>query len=297
MTADIVFWQSIQSSTNPAVFEEFLKQFPSSPFAGLARLKLKELKGTEVAVVVPPKAAFEVDELDGAFVVIRTANIRREPSAKSQRVGRLAADDPVNVTGKVKERDWYRVEYQGKTGFVFAPLLAALAPLSPTPAMEPPPTTARRAIFVDAASGRVLFEKAADETFEPGSIAQLMTLYLLFERLRDGTISLEETFPVSETAWRMGGARRGGSTMFLEPGSWVGVEDLLRGIVVSSGTDASIAVAEALSGSEAAFVREMEQRAKSLGLSKSRFKNSSGWPAPGQKTSARDAARLARRLI
>ena len=292
-----MFWQSIQSSANPALFEEFLKQFPSSPFADLARLKVKELKGAEVAVVVPPKASIEVDELDGAFVAIRSANIRSEPSAKSEWVGRVAADDRVNVTGKVKERDWYRVEHQGKTGFVFAPLLTALTPLSPTPGMEPLPTTARRAIFLDAASGRVLFEKAADETFEPGSIAQLMTLYLLFERLHDGKLSLEETFPVSETAWRKGGAKSGGSTMFLKPGSWVGVEDLLRGIVISSGADASIVVAETLLGSEAAFVREMENRAKSLGLSKSRFKNASGWPAPGQEMSARDAARLARRLF
>ncbi|MCH7486432.1 MAG: D-alanyl-D-alanine carboxypeptidase, partial [Proteobacteria bacterium] len=153
------------------------------------------------------------------------------------------------------------------------------------------------AILMDAATGEVLFEKNADQLMAPASMSKMMTTYLIFERLRDGQLSLDDTFSVSETAWRKGGAKSGSSTMFLEPGTRVRVEDLIRGIIVQSGNDASIVIAEELAGSEEAFALEMNRRARELGLRDSTFKNATGWPDPGHVTTARDLAILAIRTI
>jgi len=124
------------------------------------------------------------------------------------------------------------------------------------------------------------------------------------ERLQDkikevgvASLSLDDTFPVSEDAWLRGGAKSGGSTMFLEPGKRVRVEDLLRGIIVQSGNDACIVAAEALASSEQAFAEEMTILGRELGLKNTVFKNSTGWPDPGHLTTARDLAILAQRTI
>ncbi len=158
-------------------------------------------------------------------------------------------------------------------------------------------TMAREAIIMDAATGTVLFEKNADKPMAPASMSKLMTVYMLFERLKDGSLSLDDTFSVSENAWRRGGAKSGSSTMFLEPGSRVRVEDLISGIIIQSGNDACIVVAEGLAGSEEAFAKEMTVRAREIGLTQSTFKNATGWPDPGQRMSPRDLAILSKRLI
>ena len=116
-------------------------------------------------------------------------------------------------------------------------------------------------------------------------MSKLMTAFMVFERLEDGRISLDDTFPVSEKAWR-----KGGSKMFVEVGSRVRVEDLLRGIIIQSGNDACIVVAEALAGSEEEFARQMTERAHELGLTHTNLKNASGWPDPEHVMSVRDLA-------
>ena len=175
-------------------------------------------------------------------------------------------------------------------------VLAALvvAPGRPAVALE---TIAREAILVDATTDAVLLEKNADAPMAPASMSKMMTVYMAFERLRDGRLSLDEAFSVSETAWRKGGAKSGSSTMFLEPGTRVKVEALLRGIVVQSGNDASIVIAEGLSGSEMAFADEMTLRGRALGLRDTTFTNATGWPDPDHLTTARDLAILAKRTI
>ncbi len=156
---------------------------------------------------------------------------------------------------------------------------------------------ARQAILMDITTGAVLFEKNADDLTAPASMSKLMTAYMVFERLRDGRLSLDDTFLVSETAWRKGGAKSGSSTMFLDPGKRVRVEDLLRGIIVQSGNDACIVIAEGLAGSEQAFAEEMTRRGRQLGLTNSVFKNATGWPDPGHQMTVRDLAILAKRTI
>ena len=173
-------------------------------------------------------------------------------------------------------------------------ITAWTASAPPAAAIE---VVARQAILMDMATGKVLFEKNADEPTSPASMSKMMTAYMVFERLRDGRLSLDDTFLVSETAWRKGGAKSGSSTMFLDPGKRVRVEDLLRGIIVQSGNDASIVIAEGLAGSEQAFAEEMTQRGRQLGLTNSVFKNATGWPDPGHEMSVRDLALLAKRTI
>lgn len=154
-------------------------------------------------------------------------------------------------------------------------------------------TVAREAFLMDATTGAVLFEKNADQPMPPASMSKLMTVHMLFERLKEGSLSLDDTFSVSERAWREGGAKSGGSTMFLSPGERVRVEDLIRGIVVQSGNDASIVVAEGLASSEEAFAQEMTTRAHKMGLTHSTFRNATGLPDPDHRTTARDLALLA----
>jgi D-alanyl-D-alanine carboxypeptidase (penicillin-binding protein 5/6) len=128
-------------------------------------------------------------------------------------------------------------------------------------------------------------------------MSKLMTVYMVFTRLKEGSLSLEDTFNVSENAWRKGGAKSGSSTMFLDPNKRVTIEQLLRGIIVQSGNDASIAIAEGLSGSEPAFADDMTETAKKIGLTDSNFVNSTGWPHPDQYMTAKDLAYLALRTI
>ncbi len=152
--------------------------------------------------------------------------------------------------------------------------------------------SAREAILVDEASSTVLYEKNSDDRTYPSSMTKLMTAYLLFEKLADGTLALDDTLPVSEKAWR-----KGGSKMFVEVGSRVKVEDLIRGIVVQSGNDASIVVAEGLAGSEAAFADLMTRKAREFGMVNTTFLNSSGWPEDDHVTTVEDLSILARRTI
>ncbi|MBL4615557.1 MAG: D-alanyl-D-alanine carboxypeptidase [Magnetovibrio sp.] len=172
--------------------------------------------------------------------------------------------------------------------------MGALGFIQPASALETP---ASHVYLVDTTTNTVLMNKKGDQLMAPASMSKLMTLYMVFERLQDGRLSLDDKFYVSENAWRKGGAKTGGSTMFLEPSTRVRVEDLIRGIIVQSGNDACIVVAEALSGSEEAFAAEMTEKARELGMMESIFKNSTGWPDPEHRMSARDLAKLAQLTI
>ncbi len=168
---------------------------------------------------------------------------------------------------------------------------ALLLAFGPANAFE---TQARAAVVIDVATGTVLLDKNADEPLPPASMSKLMTLYVTFEAIRDGRLTLADKLPVSEHAMSFGG-----STMFLDTTDRVSVEDLLRGIIVLSGNDACVVLAEALSpdGTEAGFARFMTQRAQQMGMTNSVFQNSSGWPAAGHVMSARDLALLGRKII
>jgi D-alanyl-D-alanine carboxypeptidase (penicillin-binding protein 5/6) len=173
-------------------------------------------------------------------------------------------------------------------GLLVAGALLAL-PLGSSAAFE---TTAKYAYLMDIQTGAVLFEKSAAEPMAPASMTKMMTIYLLFERLKDGRLTLDSTLPVSEAAWRMAGSKT-----FVHVGDRVRVEDLIRGIIVQSGNDACATVAEGISGTEAAFGEEMTKRAREIGMTGSTFKNSTGWPDPEHTTTARDLAVLAKRTI
>ena len=153
-------------------------------------------------------------------------------------------------------------------------------------------SVAKYAYITDYNSGRVLMNKAGNEAMKPASMAKIMTTYLAFERIADGTLSLDDTFVVSEKAWKKGGSR-----MFLDPGSTVSVRDLLKGIIVQSGNDAAIVMAEGLSGSEDAFADEMNDKARELGMYNTVFRNATGWPDPDLTTTAHDLNLLATALI
>lgn len=155
-------------------------------------------------------------------------------------------------------------------------------------------TRAKAAFVMDQTTGTVLLTKNADDALPPASMSKLMTLYMAFEAVRDGRLSMEEKLPVSQHAMSYGG-----STMFLDTTDRVKVVDLLRGIIVLSGNDACAVIAETLSpdGTEEGFARQMTLRARQLGMTNSTFANSNGWPAPGHRMSMRDLARLANLLI
>ena len=173
------------------------------------------------------------------------------------------------------------------------PLIAALLLASPALAQEFQ-TQAGSAIVVDHNTGQVLLSKNADVPLPPASMSKLMTLNMAFEALEDGRLTLETELPVSQHS-----ASYGGSTMFLDPRDRVTVEDLIRGVIVLSGNDATSVLAEALSpdGTETGFAQMMTDRARELGMENSVFRNSNGWPAPGHVMSMKDLATLAERLI
>lgn len=158
-------------------------------------------------------------------------------------------------------------------------------------------TAARNAILMDYDTGEYLFEKNIAESVPPASMSKLMTVYVLMSKIKDGSIKLDDTFSVSENAWRKGGAATGGSTMFLSIGDNVSVENLIKGIVIQSGNDACIVVAENLAGSEEDFVILMNKTAKKLGLKNSHFENATGLPHPDHRMSMEDLAILARHII
>jgi D-alanyl-D-alanine carboxypeptidase (penicillin-binding protein 5/6) len=158
--------------------------------------------------------------------------------------------------------------------------------------LGPLDTLARHALIVDFETGATLLEKDADVPMPPASMSKLMTAYVVFEKLREGRLRMETELPVSERAWRMGGSK-----MFVEVGQTVRVDDLLRGVIVQSGNDACIVLAEAISGSEEAFAELLTARARELGLTQTTLRNSTGWPDPQHRMSCRDLAILAARII
>ena len=158
-------------------------------------------------------------------------------------------------------------------------------------------TEASHAVILDHATGEVLFSKNGAEPMAPSSMSKLMTALMVFEAVERGELSMDDTLPVNEEAWRRGGAASGSSTMFLNVNSRASVSDLLRGIIVQSGNDACIVVAEALGGTESNFADIMTERAHELGLASANFVNSTGWPDEGHVISAEDLARLARYII
>lgn len=158
-------------------------------------------------------------------------------------------------------------------------------------------TQARNAILMDYDTGQYLYVKDHEKMVPPASMSKLMTVNMIFEKLKDGSLSLDDTFTVRERAWKLGGAASGGSTMFLKIGEKVRVEDILKGILIQSGNDACIVAAENLAGSEDDFAEMMNKRARELGLNNSSFANSTGLPHPDQKMSVEDLAKLARHII
>jgi D-alanyl-D-alanine carboxypeptidase (penicillin-binding protein 5/6) len=153
------------------------------------------------------------------------------------------------------------------------------------------------ALLLDSGSGAVLYEKAADELMVPASMAKLATALVAFQEIAAGKMTLETEISISENAWRKGGGVSGGSTMFAIVHSRVKLGDLLQGLIVQSGNDAAIALAEAVAGDEASFARVMTERVHALGLTKSQFRNASGMADPQQKVTARELALLADHII
>ncbi|MCC5870980.1 MAG: D-alanyl-D-alanine carboxypeptidase [Gammaproteobacteria bacterium] len=169
---------------------------------------------------------------------------------------------------------------------------ALSATAAPAMIPAPPQLQASGWILMDAATGRVLAEHNADEPLPPASLVKIMTDYILAVELDAGRISLDDEVLISEKAWR-----QGGSKMFVHVGDRVRVEDIARGIIIQSGNDASIAIAEFIAGSEEAFVQMMNAKAELLGMTNTQFRNATGWPDPDQYSSPRDQAILTRRLI
>jgi D-alanyl-D-alanine carboxypeptidase (penicillin-binding protein 5/6) len=158
-------------------------------------------------------------------------------------------------------------------------------------------TKAKNMILVDFETGEYLYQKDIVQPIPPASMSKLMTAYMIFDKLRDGSLSLDDTFKVSENAWRKGGAASGGSTMFLAIGDEVSVDQLLKGIIIQSGNDACIVAAENIAGDEDSFVEKMNEKAKELGMHNSNFANVTGLPHPDHRMSVEDLAILARKII
>ncbi|MEO1702121.1 MAG: D-alanyl-D-alanine carboxypeptidase family protein [Pseudomonadota bacterium] len=154
-------------------------------------------------------------------------------------------------------------------------------------------TKATNAILLDVTTRSVLFNKNADESVPPASLAKLMTMEVVFHALKTRQLSLDDEFLVSENAWRRGGAASGGSTMFAELNSTIRVEDLIRGVIVQSANDGCIILAEGMAGTEETFASLMNERARAIGLQKSVFYNSTGLPHPDQRVTMRDLVTLA----
>jgi len=171
-------------------------------------------------------------------------------------------------------------------------LLNAHVVLAAMPVPAPPEVAAKNYILVDFASGKVLAEKNADVQIEPASITKMMTAYVVYKELEEDRLSMEDMVEISEKAWRMGGSR-----MYLEVNTSVSVHDLLKGLIIQSGNDASVALAEHIAGTEDAFVQLMNQYAADIGMKNTNFVNSTGWPDKQHLTTARDIATLAAAII
>ncbi|MBS7811522.1 D-alanyl-D-alanine carboxypeptidase family protein [Roseococcus pinisoli] len=168
---------------------------------------------------------------------------------------------------------------------------APSAPPANSP-IGPVDTIARNVVLIDFETGATLLSKGGDERMPPASMSKLMTMYVVFEYIKAGRIRADQLMHVSDNAWRMGGSR-----MFLERASSVSVDDLSRGVIIQSGNDACVTLAEGISGSERAFVDVMQTMAGNIGLTSSTFRNATGWPDPEHRMTPRDLATLARRVI
>lgn len=175
--------------------------------------------------------------------------------------------------------------------FILAFLHFNLA-LAAMPIPAPPDVAAKNYYVIDFASGKVLAEKNPDEKIEPASITKMMTSYVVYKELEENRLSMDDMVDISEKAWRMGGSR-----MYLEVNTSVSVHDLMKGLIIQSGNDASVALAEHIAGTEDAFVQLMNQYAAELGMKNTNFVNSTGWPDKAHLMTARDIAVLAKALI
>ena len=173
-----------------------------------------------------------------------------------------------------------------------AALLAATALVAHAQAPQPPEVAAKAYLLMDVTAGQVLVAKEPDAPVEPASLTKLMTAYLVFDALKAKKISLTQTLPVSERAWKMPGSR-----MFIDPKMQVPVEDLIKGMIVQSGNDATMALAEGVGGTAERFVQLMNEQAKAMGLAGTQYKNPEGLTEAGHSTTARDLATLSTRLL
>lgn len=186
----------------------------------------------------------------------------------------------------------YLIKNISKVAFCLFALIGFNMALAAMPVPAPPEVAAKNYLLIDFASGKVLAEKNADVQIEPASITKLMTAYVVYKELEEDRLSMSDSVEISEKAWRMGGSR-----MYLEVNSKVTVHDLLKGLIIQSGNDASVALAEHIAGTESAFVQLMNQYAAELGMNKTNFMNSTGWPDKQHLTTARDIAILAKAII
>jgi D-alanyl-D-alanine carboxypeptidase (penicillin-binding protein 5/6) len=175
---------------------------------------------------------------------------------------------------------------------LLAPLLVLFSLAATAQVPQPPEIAARSYLLMDVSANQVLAAREPDSPVEPASLTKLMTGYLVFDALRAKKLTLQQTLPVSERAWKMPGSR-----MFIDPKMQVPVEDLIKGMIVQSGNDATMALAEAVGGTAEHFVELMNQQAKALGMKNTGFKNPEGLTAPGHTTTARDLGILATRLM
>lgn len=184
-----------------------------------------------------------------------------------------------------------------RVNLCIAAAILVFLPAAVRPASAEFQTAAEQAILIDQTTRTVLFAKNADQLMVPASMTKIMTAEVIAEEMRQGRLDWDDAFVVSENAWRTGGAPSGGSTMFAEIGSTIGLRDLLWGIIVHSGNDASIAAAEGIAGSEEAFARMMTRHSREIGLPRSEWRNATGYHDPEQVTTARELALLTLHLI
>ncbi len=192
----------------------------------------------------------------------------------------VSAPGPSPAVAQIKTAPPVKAQPRGKT------------PAAPLDIVGPIDTQARQALIIDAQTGAVLLDKGADQRIPPASMSKVMTAYLVFDMLKQGRAKFEDELPVSERAWRTGGSK-----MFVPLGGRIKIGDLVRGMVVQSGNDACVVLAEGLGGSEAAFLEKMNEKAKEIGLTNSHFSNVDGLPHPNHWMTARDLATLAVRTI
>lgn len=171
-------------------------------------------------------------------------------------------------------------------------LLCLFVILNPASGSAQQSTLAKQAYVIDFETGQVLLHKNEDEKMPTSSMSKVMTMYMVFDALKNGAITMESKFPVSEKAWRMGGSK-----MFVELGKDIDVKDLVQGVIIQSGNDATIVLAEGIAGSEAVFAERMTDKAHEIGMAHSNFVNASGWPDPNHYSTAHDLSIMARHMI